>query len=269
MEKKIEIGIYMVATKKYISLWKLVVDQLNDLLKNDPYLHVTIMLATDQEELANDIAKQYERIDLVPYAIAPLGWPEATLLRYELLLAFDNFEKFDLCMYLDSDMVIHKLFFREALAKMGEAELGMVIHPGFAICRSGRGIIRGITDPKIIKSIVGSLFRQPFRLGTWETNRHSTAYVPRHKRRVYVHGAIWFGKPSGFKRLCEVLATNVRKDLANGIVAIWHDESHLNWFTSKNRVALLNSEYSWVESYRNINHLNPFVSTYSKDTTFR
>ena len=269
MDRNMKVGIYMVATNKYISLWENVVNQLSSLLSNNRDFDITIMLATDQVITANKIAKSFKKLNFVLDEIPPYGWPEATLLRYEFILHFNNFEEFDLCMYLDSDMVFHHLFFREVSGELSNHTIGVVRHPGFALYLNPLGLFRGLTDRKIVRTLLLNIFKQPLRLGTWETNKLSTSYVSPFSRRAYVHGAIWFGKPKGFEQLCMVLSKNVQEDLKNGIIALWHDESHLNWFVSKNRVAILDSKYSWVRNYRNISHFTPFVSSHIKDSTFR
>jgi hypothetical protein len=69
--------------------------------------------------------------------------------------------------------------------------------------------------------------------------------------------------------MCTILAEHTQEDLKKGIIAIWHDESHLNHYAANFPVAILDSRFSWVSNYRNIRHLTPFISSVIKDGTYR
>ena len=54
-----------------------------------------------------------------------------------------------------------------------------------------------------------------------------------------------------YLQLQEILEKNVDEDMNNGIIARWHDESHLNWYASRNvRYRLLNPSYAYPEDVK-------------------
>ena len=49
--------------------------------------------------------------------------------------------------------------------------------------------------------------------------------------------------------MCEVLNNNINEDLKKGIIAVWHDESHLNSYLVDKKVKLLNPSYGYPEDW--------------------
>jgi len=48
------------------------------------------------------------------------------------------------------------------------------------------------------------------------------------KENIIFFGAFWGGITSEILKLCNTIRANIDKDLEKNIIAIWHDESHLN-----------------------------------------
>ena len=54
--------------------------------------------------------------------------------------------------------------------------------------------------------------------------------------------------------------------LKNGIIAKFHDESHLNAFASQSKsITWLNPEYCFEPSYPNLNSLDPYLHVVDKN----
>jgi hypothetical protein len=172
-------------------------------------------------------------------------------------------------MYLDADMFIHGDFIKKIFLDIKNFEIALVQHPGFSIINSARGYLNAATDWKILKAAILNLPRAPWHLGTWETRAESRAFVDIEKRKRYVHGAVWFGRPAAFASMCNLLSLNVERDRQKELIAIWHDESHLNWYAAHHEVGILGSEYSWVKRYRNIKSVIPLISTIDKKKEFQ
>jgi hypothetical protein len=108
-------------------------------------------------------------------------------------------------------------------------------HPGFVFSFTkfkNFGILRTV---KTFSTYLRFLSRGQLFNGPWERNRNSLAYVRPTSRRRYIHGAIWGGPKKDFIKMCEELDQTIDRDLRNGIVALWHDESHINRYLSSNR----------------------------------
>ena len=78
----------------------------------------------------------------------------------------------------------------------------------------------------------------------------SRACVDYDKREYYFAGGFYGGKTKQFLMLVHTLAENIRADLANNIIALWHDESHLNrYFADHSPEVILSPSYCYPESW--------------------
>lgn len=68
------------------------------------------------------------------------------------------------------------------------------------------------------------------KTGTFETDRRSRACVDpaRDDTSVYWQGCLWGGITAAVLAMSRALARRIDQDLAEGTIALWHDESHLN-----------------------------------------
>ena len=246
------IGILMVATNRYLERWKDVALDI-EMVAFRNAKDVTIHLFTNLEVEALSWGKEHLRkTKLIIHKIPGWGWPEATLLRYEFFQGTKNNFNEDLLMYLDSDMRIVRDPEDFILSKKQSESISVVSHPGYYRPRGKQLIKLYLRNPRIMGTDFRSLVGNGRGLGAWEDNKNSLAYVPRKHRKIYVHGAIWFGNRETFLDLCEKLTKRTRDDLEKGIIAKWHDESHLNWFISQNNYNLIDNRMSWVLGYRNL-----------------
>lgn len=129
-----------------------------------------------------------------------LGYPLATLKRYHTFLTQrERLSKFDYVFYIDID--------------------ALFVSP---------------VGPEIFGSGITATKHQAYHRGGYdlEENKQSTAYLP--SVRQYFCGGFNGGTSVSFLRMAEVIARNVDVDLANGVVAKWHDESHLNKYLEEN-----------------------------------
>lgn len=82
---------------------------------------------------------------------------------------------------------------------------------------------------------------------TYERNPLSTAYIPYGKGTHYATGALNGGKSDAFLKMCEVCSHNIHIDYENGIIAQWHDESHLNRYLLDKNPLILPVNYLYPE----------------------
>jgi histo-blood group ABO system transferase len=144
------------------------------------------------------------------------GFPGDTLYRYHYFNSIKSkLEEYDYIYYLDADMKVVSYVNEEVLSSL----LG-VQHPGF----------------------VG-------KRGTYETNSSSTAYVRPDEGEYYFCGGFQGGSAESYLKLSSTIAKNIDKDKSNDIMAIWHDESHVNRYLIDNKpTKVLNAGYCAPES---------------------
>lgn len=146
-----------------------------------------------------------------------LGWPYDTLMRFHAYKKYkDQYKDFDYLYACDADMLF--------VDTVGDEIFGnrmAVIHPGFYNSR-----------------------------GSYETNPKSLAYVGPKEGKHYFCGGFYGGKASTVLKQLDVLIARVDQDLKNKIIAVWHDESHLNRYYINNPPdVILNPSYCYPESW--------------------
>ncbi|RIY32709.1 hypothetical protein CKF54_04445 [Psittacicella hinzii] len=168
-----------------------------------PDCELTFVVFTDSSELEelyryNPIVK----IIKTPYE----AWPGATLKRFHYFSqASSHLEQFDYIFFANANYYCkNKILASELLLPEGEKGLIFVEHFGQN--------------------------HLPERLRSYERNPASLAYIPEEQATTYVAGAFYGGTAQEFLTMAKTLAQRVDQDLANGIIAIWHDESHLNCY---------------------------------------
>jgi histo-blood group ABO system transferase len=124
-----------------------------------------------------------------------LGWPYDTMMRYEAYFNHkDYFSEEDYIFAIDADMLFVDTVGDEILS-----DHTAVMHPGFVN-----------------------------KKGTYETNPQSTACVYPYEGQYYFCGGVYGGSRERFFHICKTTLQNIYQDLSNGIIAVWHDESHWN-----------------------------------------
>ncbi len=146
-----------------------------------------------------------------------LGWPYDTMMRYEIYLKNQkSFEEEDYLFALDADMLF--------VNKVGSEILGDLVatlHPGFI-------------DKK----------------GSYETREKSTACVCEGEGIHYFAGGFYGGKKNHVLKMFSTVLENIYKDLDQGIIAVWHDESHWNRYCIDNPpTVMLSPSYCYPENW--------------------
>jgi Glycosyltransferase family 6 len=142
------------------------------------------------------------------YPVEHQPWPLMTLKRFEILLKAEHeISHADWFIYLDADMIVTD--------KLTEADLFSPTHPLF-----------GVQHPAYYGTSAG----------TFESNPRSRAYVPANAaRNIYWQGCLWGGRPAHVIPMIKTLSRRVQDDLAEDVIAVWWDESHLNKFFIDNK----------------------------------
>ena len=158
-------------------------------------MEVTYFLFTDSKEKYNS------NRNIVYLEQEHKPWPSSTLFRYKIFYnKMEILSNMEYLYYCDIDMLFVDVVGNEILS-----ERVATIHPGFKGER-----------------------------GTPETRPESKACVLPNESMTYFAGGFNGGKTKAFLEMCKAIDLNIESDLTKGIIAVWHDESHLNRYMIDN-----------------------------------
>jgi histo-blood group ABO system transferase len=104
---------------------------------------------------------------------------------------------------------------------------------------------------EILGTRVGTLHPiYTWRRGTYDTNPQSKAYVANTEGTHYFAGGFYGGSREAFCQMVQELTRNIKEDMAHGITARWHDESHLNrYFIDHEPTVILTPSYCYPQGW--------------------
>lgn len=97
----------------------------------------------------------------------------------------------------------------------------------------------------------------------YERRQESTAYIPYGKGEYYVQGAFIGGRTKDFLEMSQILAEKIQEDKKNNIMAVWHDESHLNAYIIDKTPLYLTPNYVWA------NYDQELFQKYTRENSFK
>ena len=189
-----KIVLNIIATGKYIDFLDALVESANRNFFPDD--DIFFILHTDHTDIKYPENFIINRIDFEP-------WPNPTLKRFHYFLMKEKeISGCDFSFYVDVDSLFVNLIDIDL-----EKIEGIIptLHPGYY-----------------------------GKVGTPERNPNSTAYLPPEARNNYICGGFFGGNSKSFLSMCNTIRENIDTDLRNGIIARWHDESHLNHYLFHN-----------------------------------
>ena len=173
-----------------------------------------------------------ERINL--YKQDNLGWPFSTLMRYHMFSRIKNIlKKYTYICYFNANTFFIEKIYTEEFFGNSRNELTGGLHPGYNS---------------------QSNEKYPFE------NRKLSKAFSKHNQ-YYFQGCINGGQSKHFLNAVDEIKTNIIQDINNGIIAIWHDESHWNCYLNKKinenseSIKILNCNYLWPEEFKKCNNL--------------
>lgn len=250
------VGVMSVATNLYLNYWKSMVlsaDRVS--LAED---QITFIVFTENPEEATSFGSQLLNVKVRAYKIDAYSWPEATLLRYEIFLKQVNQIDCDILMHLDADMLFAANPWNRIKNNLREQAVCLVRHPGFWRPKKSMRASLYLKNPAIAYRDFRMKISQG-GIGAWETNQRSSAFVKRKMRSNYFCGGTWFGLRDSVVHLLENLSTNVQLDNEKSVIAIWHDESHLNKWATENLFSTESPELCFDETYPQLVQLKPYI----------
>lgn len=165
----------------------------------------------------------YSNFNVKSFYINHENWPMITLKRYHCMNLISNeIKDDDLCIFADIDLEIIK-----TIEHLNINSFFGVEHPGNRLVNNNDSL---------------------------EDNPHSLAFADKHNlpnNYKYIQGCLWGGIGQNFVKMITTLKNNTEKDFINGIVAKWHDESHLNRFciSNINNFEILSPSYAYPENW--------------------
>jgi len=205
-----KIGLLIIATNKYIKFLQNLISSADKWFLPDQ--QVTYFVFSDQSVSINS----KRPVSIIPTEHKP--WPWMTLGRYHIFLnSSDTLNKFDYLYYCDVDMLFFDTVGNEILSSLVATQ-----HPLYA-----------------------------GRRGTPETRPESTAYIPEDVTMQYFAGGFNGGESTEYLKMAKVISNNIDTDLnKNSMIAVWHDESHLNrYFVDNKPSKILDSSYCFPEEF--------------------
>lgn len=226
-----KICIVTVATNRYIQFVERLLNDIEDhFLVGNDF---SCLMFTDQEleEVSDNV-----KISLIEHH----PWPEPALKKYNYINSESEFLKdFDYIYLFDADVGIFDEVGNEVLQ-----DLVGVLHP-----------YKILEDKSIYP---------------YEKNPKSTAYISDQNHDKYYAAAFVGGKSETFLNMAKVISDRVSEDERNGIIAKWHDESHLNKYFNENPPTQLSPSYMFPEEL--INHprypFKPKIIALNKESSF-
>ena len=210
------IGILYICTGKYSAFWDEFYSSTKKQLFNDAELRFYVF--TDNESILKD-----ENPDVTAIYCKSEPWPYPTLMRYRTFLNIESkYQDVDYLLFCNANLrVTSPVLFSDVLRSQ---ELFATVHPGYEGKKTS-------TFP-------------------YENNVKSRAYTDK-KASEYVCGGFNGGEKTAFLEMCKTLNDRIQKDLAEEIIAIWHDETHFNRFYAENREKfnLISADYCFPEGW--------------------
>jgi len=205
-----KICILNIATNKYIQFIEPFLNSVEENFLNGHEISALVFTNHDIEESSENV--KISKIEHEP-------WPIPTLKRYHYFYKEKEYiSQFDYCYYFDVDMRV--------VGKVREEVFGDLVatqHPGF--------------------------WWKDNTQYSYERREESAAYIPYGEGKMYYAGGFNGGKPEHFLKMSEFIVQNVEKDFENGLIAVWHDESHMNRYLLNNPPSLeLTPSYCFPEA---------------------
>lgn len=216
--QNVSIGLTVFAIKKYVVFLKLFLETAEQHFMVGH--RVNYYVFTDRPADVPHVALREGRQVVVLQVPGAARWQDVSMRRMEMISNFCArrfLREVDFLVCADVDMKFHDHVGVEILS-----ELFGTLHPAFY-----------------------GASRKAF---TYERRPQSQAYIPLDRGDFYYMGALFGGSVSRVYQVTTACHQAMMADLANGIEAVWHDESHLNRYLLDHKpTKVLSPEYLWDE----------------------
>lgn len=191
-----------------------------------PDCEVHYFIFTDAELPENIRSNKF--VHIVPCKAQ--AWPYPTLKRFEMFQVVEQElrSSFDFVFFINANFqCLRTVFGTDVLPRAEQGErYTFVTHPGY--------------------------YNKKPDYFPYERNQKSNAYIPFGCGNTYICGGMNGGTSQAYCALIDELETRIRKDLSVGIIALWHDESHINRYfleQSPEHCRLLSPSFCYPEGW--------------------
>ncbi len=193
------IAILYIATGRYTVFWDDFYRTAKQYLLTDAaHYRKHFFVFTDSASLLS-----LQQDDVTPVYQAKMGWPKDTLMRFDVFLGIrDQLEKFDYIYFFNGNTIFEADIQAADILPEGGAQLVLALQPHVFV-----------------------LLRRQF---PYESRIESTAGIAEHEGEYYFMGGVNGGRAAAYLAMCTTLSQHIHQDLARRLIALWHDESHLN-----------------------------------------
>lgn len=225
------IGVFYICTGKYNIFWE------KFYLSSEkffcPGMKKHYFIFTDAE-----INPQGDNITIIEQK--KLGWPFDTLMRFHMFNRIkDQAILCDYLFFFNANMVFLKKVLPKQILPTKQQEIIGVRHPFY----------------------YGGTEGAPF-----ETNKLSLAYTDFNQAKSYVAGGLSGGFAKRYLEMSAEIAQRIDEDQENGIIAVWHDESHINaYFARHHHFKIIDPGYIVPESRLKTFPFKPYLVVLDKE----
>ena len=211
-----------ICTGQYLRLWPEFLASAEKYLLKQCEIHYFVF--TDADHLEGE--EENPRVHRIYQE--PQPWPYTTLKRFEIFLRCEQeLQTFDYIyfffFYCEFTQPITEAMFLPRAEK--REHMVFVLHPAF--------------------------YWRPNYEFTYDRNPRCKAFIPMGLGRDYVCGGINGGEAKAYLKFCRLLNKRINQDLEKGIIALWHDESHINWYAFTHpKYRLLDASFCYFEGWK-------------------
>lgn len=193
-----KVGILYICTGKYELFWKDFYESAERYCLSDQN-EIHYFVFTDSPKIASEASSRVHK-----FYQEPLPWPLTTLHRFRIFqTARAQLEKMDALYFFNANMIFVDQVGSEILPEE-DRPLVFLRHP-----------------------LMDSKEKDQF---TYDRNPECLAYIPYGQGNHYFMGALNGGTRQAYLSMIDQLQDRIAADEKRGIIALWHDESHLNWY---------------------------------------
>lgn len=213
------IGVLCVATGRYVCFWDEFYKSAKEFLFKNHNVHFFVY--SDASEI------NYEDNDDVTKLFAQSSkWPISVCDKFAILLSGKKF-------YKDFDYLFHFNINMKFIAPIGDEILPDKDNGYLCACEWVNHKLKGVVD------------NFPY-----ERNSRSLAYIPYGEGSHYFMSGAFGGRTKEYIEMCSEIEDNIRRDFQDGIIAIWHDESHFNKYMLNKNPLIMPSGYIIPENWK-------------------